>query len=87
MKNRSREYSKDNNIIRKVKRENSIIEQAISSSSEKSDISMTNTRMQFFLQEKKEYIKKYEDIKTKNPRKGKKVIAIELNISYSSLRE
>ena len=69
MKNRSREYSKDNNIIGKVKRENSIIEQAISSSSEKSDVTMTNTRMQFFLQEKKEYIKKYEDIKTKNPKK------------------
>ena len=87
MKSRSRSNSKDNNIIRKHKRKNAIIEQDISSSSEESDVSMPNIRKQFTLQEKKEYIKKYEDIKNKIQKSVKKQHPPELIISYSSLRE
>lgn len=87
MKNRSRSNSKDNNIIRKHKRKNAIIEQDISSSSEESDVSMPNIRKQFTLQEKKEYIKKYEDIKNKIQKSVKMQHPPELIISYSSLRE
>ena len=89
MKSRSRSRSNSANKIniRKHKRKNHIINENNSSSSVDSDQSMPNTRKQFTLQEKKEYIKKYEDIKNKNPKKGIRAIVAELNISYSSLRE
>jgi len=89
MKSRSRSRSNSANKIniRKHKRKNHIINENNSSSSVDSNQSMPNTRKQFTPQEKKECIKKYEDIKNKNPKKGIRAIAAELNISYSSLRE
>ena len=64
-RSRSRSISRNKINIRKHKRKNPIINENISSSSDDSDHSMPNTRKQFILQEKKEYIKKYEDIKKK----------------------
>ena len=89
MKNRIRSRSISKNIINiiKHKRKNPIINENISSSSNDSDHSIPNTRKQLTLEEKKEYIKNYEDIKNKNLQKAIRDIAAELNLSYSSLRE